>query len=212
MSSSAPSLQGRPEAERRRIHDALVEVCREGGLGAATLEQVIARAAVDRAAFDRHFSDLDDCFAQYVGDACAPFTRSASTTAETTEDWRTHLRCVIYEMVSFWRADEARAHMLLVETYASGPLASLMRDQVLETMVDLIDQGRRLMDDPSTLTRLTAEALAGALFNQMHVLQSQNKLSEADRMVPQLMYFLVLPYLGVESAAAELSLSPRRES
>jgi len=211
MSSPAPSLQRRPEAERRQIHNALVEVCREGGLGAATLERVIVRAAVDRAAFDRHFSDLDDCFAQYVGDACAPFTRSAWTTMETAEEWCTRLRCVIYEMVRFWREDEARAQMLLVETWASGPLAGLICEQVLEKMVDLIDHGRGFMDDPSALTRLTAEATAGALFNQMHLLQSQKKLGEADRAVPQLMYFLVLPYLGAEAAAAELALPPLAE-
>jgi AcrR family transcriptional regulator len=211
MSSPAPSLQRRLEAERQRIHDALVEVCRERGLGAATLGRVIERAGVDRAAFDRHFADLDDCFAQYVSDACASFIHYLPATMDTAEDWRAQLRAVIYEMVRFWRADEARAHMLLVETYAAGPLAALIRDQVMERMVDLIDHGRRLMDDPTALTRVTAEATAGALFNQMHLLQAQAKLDDADQLVPQLMYFLVLPYLGVEVAADELSLPPLPE-
>jgi len=212
MSSPAPSLQRRPEAERRRIHNALVEVCREGGLGAATPERVIERAGLDRAAFDRHFADLDDCFAQYVGDACGPFIDHVPAAMDTAEAWRAHLRAVIYEMVRFWRADEARAHMLLVETYACGPLAALIRDQVMETMVDLIDHGRRLMDDPTALTRVTAEATAGALFNQMHLLQAQANLDQADQVVPQLMYFLVLPYLGVETAIDELALPPLPEA
>jgi len=208
MSSPVSSLQHPPEAERRQIHDALIEICREGGFGAATVERVIERARVDQRTFDRYFSDLDDCFAQYVSDAYAPFLQSARARMETPEDWRTHLRGVIYEMVRFWRADEARAHMLLLETPASGPLASLIRDQVLEAMVDLIDHGRQLMDDPTALTRITAQAMAGALFHQMQLMYSQKKLDDAGDLVPQLMYFLVLPYLGAEAAAAELSLPP----
>lgn len=211
MSSPAPSLQHRPEAERQQIHNALVEVCRERGLGAATREQVIERAGLDRSSFDRHFSDVDDCFAEYLRDACGPFLGKARTEMESAEDWRTQLRTVIYGMVRFWGEDTGRAHMLLVETYAAGPLGIGIRDQVLETMVDLIDRGRGLMDDPAELTRLTAEAMAGALFNQMHLLQAGGKLDEADRLVPQLMYFLVLPYCGVEAAIEELSQPPLPE-
>jgi AcrR family transcriptional regulator len=208
MSSPASSLQHRPEAERQQIHDALVEVCREGGLGAANLERVLERAGVDRLAFERYFSDLDDCFAQYLRDASRPFVGHAREAMAAATDWRTQLRAVIYEMVRFWSADEGRTHMLLVETFAAGPLASLIRDRLLESMVDLIDRGRGLMEDPTTLTRVTAEALAGAMFNQMHLAEEQGTLGEADDLVPQLMYFLVLPYLGVETATEELSLPP----
>jgi AcrR family transcriptional regulator len=205
MSSSAPSLRHRPEAERLRIHRALVEVCLDGGLGAATAEGVIDRAGVERAAFERHFADLDDCFAQYVRDACAPFLGRAWVGADAPDEWRAVLRCVTYEVVRFWQADEARARMLLVETLAAGPRGSLVRDQVLASMVDLIDRGRDLMEGPAALSRVTAEALAGAFCHQMHQLQEQGRLAEADRDVPQFMYFLVLPYLGMEAAVDELS-------
>ncbi len=208
MSSPASSLQRRPDAERQQIYEALVEVCREGGLARATSERVIERAEVDRAAFARHFSDLDDCFAQYIRDACEGFLGRARAALEATEDWRTQLRTVVHEMVEFWGEDEGRAHMLLVETFAAGPLGGPIGDQMLEMMVDLIDRGRLLMEDPTALTRVTAEAMAGALLHQMHLLQVEGSLDEAGRLVPQLMYFLVLPYLGVEAAVEELSWPP----
>lgn len=205
MSSSIPSLR-RPEAERRQIYAALVEVCRESGLPRVSIEQVVERAGVDRSAFDRHFSDLDDCFAQYLCDARACFNKSVSAAMSSAEDWRSELRVVVYELARFYRADEGRAHMLLVETLAAGPLGCLIRDQALETLVDLIDRGRLLMDDPSILTRMTAEAMAGGLFNQMHLALGQGRLDATDELVPQLMYCIVLPYIGTEAAVDELSM------
>jgi len=206
MSSSPPSQQRRPEAERRQIHVALVAVCRERGLGKATRAQVIERAGLDRAAFDRHFDDLDDCFAQYVVDARDALTERATAAASAAPDWRAQLRSVLYEVARFLRADRARAHMLLVETLAAGPRGSLVREQALEAVVDLIDGGRRQMDEPEALTRITAEALMGALFNQLHLWHEAGDLGDPDRLVPQLMYFLVLPYLGRDAAMEELSL------
>jgi AcrR family transcriptional regulator len=212
MSSSNLSLQRPPDSERQQIHHALVEVCREDGLPRATIERVIERASVDRPAFDRYFSDLDDCFAQYVDEAQASFSERARAAMASTEDWRSRLRVVIYELARFCRDDEARAHMLLVETLAAGPLGCLIRDQALETMVDLIDYGRLLMDDPSGLTRVTAEAMAGALFNQMHLALEQERLDATDELVPQLMYCMVLPYCGTEAAVDELSRLPLPEA
>jgi len=207
VSSPASSLQHRPEAERQRIYDALVDACGEGGLGAVTLERVIERSGVGRSGFDRCFSDLDDCFAQYICDASAPLIARAREAVTAAAAWRAQLRAVLYEMVRFLSADEARAQMLVAETLAAGPQAGRVRDRLQEAMVDLVDRGRGAMDDPSTLTRVTAEAMSGALFNQMHLAQQQGALGEADELVPQLMYFLVLPYLGVEAAIEELSLS-----
>jgi AcrR family transcriptional regulator len=208
MSSSPPPLQRRPEAERQQIHVALIAVCGERGLGKATSEQVIERAGVDDAAFARHFADLDDCFAQYIVDVRDLLTERMETAAAATQDWRRQLRSVVCEMVRFLHADRARGQMLLVETLAAGPRGSLVREQSLERMVDLIDRGRRLMDEPETLTRVTAEAMTGALFNQMHQLQDSGDLADPCRLVPQLMYFLVLPYLGQQAALEELSLPP----
>jgi hypothetical protein len=82
----------------------------------------------------------------------------------------------------------------------------------MEAMVDLIDLGRRQMDHPSALTRVTAEAMAGALFNQMHLALGQGRLQATDELVPQFMYCTVLPYVGTEAAVDELSRSALPES
>lgn len=211
MSSPAPSLRRRPEAERRQIYAALVDVCLERGFPGASLELVIERAAVDRPTFNRHFSDLGDCFGQYIAEALIAFVDEIEVAAADEEAWRTQVRNAVQAMVRFCRADEARAHMLLVETLAAGPLGQLIRDRALEKVTEVIDRGRLLMDDPTLLTRLTAEAMAGALFSQMHRTMEQGILGEADDLVPQLMYCVVLPYLGVEAAVEELSPPPFAE-
>ncbi|MGN6201109.1 MAG: TetR/AcrR family transcriptional regulator [Solirubrobacterales bacterium] len=195
------------KTERRKIHLALIAVCLERGISKATCEQVVERAGLDRVAFARHFTDLDDCFAQYLVDVRDDLVERAKATA-TARDWRTRVRSVLYEIVRYLHADRDRAQMLLVESLAAGARGSLVREQALGELVALIDRGRQLMEDPDALTPVTAEALTGALFNQMHMLHESRQPVDPDRLVPQLMYFIVLPYLGREAAVEELSLPP----
>jgi AcrR family transcriptional regulator len=196
----SPRLQS--EAERQKIHEALVELSLELGFRRVTLRQLIDRAGVGRSTFKRHFADLDDCFAVYIRDAYDAFL--AEVEIDPADDWRGRLRTVTYALVRFWRFDEARARMLLVEALSAEPLGRLVRDQVVETTVDLIDQGRLLMDDSALLSRVTAEAMAGALFNQMHLALEGGKLDED--LARELMYCVVLPYMGPAAAAEELSI------
>jgi len=214
MRPPAPSLRHPPEAEpeRQQIHAGLVAVCRDHGLCKATVEQVVMRSGLDCDAFTRHFADLDDCFADYLADACGPLFDGARMAVEGADRWRLQLRGAVYEIIRFLAADQDRAHMLLVETRAAGPRGSLVRDQAFEEMVDFIDRGRLLMDDPTALTRVTAEALAGALVRQLELLQTDAGLKAAAEVVPQLMYFLVLPYLGQRAAIEELSKPPPSEA
>jgi len=208
MSSTPSSLQPPPDAERRQLYSALVALCRKRGLGKVTSDQIARQAGLNPGVFDRHFADADDCFAQYLIDACLSFIQRAEAATEDVQNWTSRLRAVVNEIVSFLHADEDRAHMLLSEAPAAGPRGSLVRDEALAKLADLIDSGRDLMDDPAALTRITAEAISGALFNQMRLLQERGELEHAREFVPQLMYFLVLPYLGREAATQELSRPP----
>lgn len=209
MNAPAPQQASQPEVERQRILDALVEVSIREGYRNATVASVVDQAGMTEEAFRRHFSDLEDCFAEYLFEARQAFFTEVGTAMVGIDEWREQIRAAGYAMLRFWRADERRARMMLIEVLSAGPRAQLIRDEGMELMFDLIDQGRSAMPDPELLSRTTAEAIGGAIFNQMHLALEAGELARGEELIPQLMYTVILPYLGTEAALEELERPPR---
>jgi AcrR family transcriptional regulator len=206
MSSCATRQAHPPEAERRQIFAALVEVCIRDGYKQASVEKVSEAAGMARADFERHFSDLEDCFTAYLLEGREAFYKAVGEAVlTTTPSWREQIRAAAHAMLRFWREDEPRAQMMLIETFSVGPRAQLVRDEAMKAMFNLIDQGRNTMPDPSLLSRATSEAVGGAVFNQMRVALERGELDRGEVIIQQLMYTVVLPYLGTEAALEELA-------
>lgn len=122
------------------------------------------------------------------------------------ETWSDQLRAVAYEMLRFLSEDPERTRAMTVDVLSAGERAQLIRDQGMQALVELIDQGRQELDDPDSMSRTTAEGIAGAIYNRIHVAVAAGRFDALEPMVPELMYNAVLPYLGTEAAMRELSM------
>ena len=188
-----------------RLAEALLDLCFERGYRNLNLPALLERAALDEAAFHRRFDDLEDCFVSVLEELSGEFLVAVAAAAGSEEAWRAQIRAVAYRILRFLKEDERRAHFLFVESPKGGDRAQLIRDRGLEAMFDLIDRGRAELADPESISRATSEALAGTIFNQIQIAIEQQALDAVA--VPPLMYAVVLPYVGVEVAAEELSIS-----
>jgi len=211
MSSSPTRPAPPPDQERRQILDALAEVCIREGYRKASVDSVVEEAGTTRAAFARHFTDLEDCFTAYILETREAFLVEIGGVILKHSGWREQMRAAAYGIVRFWQEDVRRARMILVEVHSAGPRAQLVRDEGMQMMVTLIDQGRSLMPDPELLTRATAEAVAGAITNQMRLVLERGEADHAQELVPGLMYSVVLPYVGADAALEELEIPPPEE-
>jgi AcrR family transcriptional regulator len=120
--------------------------------------------------------------------------------------WRDRLRAVAHEMLRFLREDPERARMMTVDVLSAGERAQLIRDQGMQGLIELIDQGRQELPDPNSMTRATAEGIGGAIYNRIHVEIAAGRFDKLEQMVPELMYNAVLPYLGTQAAREELAM------
>ncbi len=126
-------------------------------------------------------------------------TRSAAATLaapspEAAPDWRFRLRVAAYAL---YRRRRGRGR------------SGLPVEGELERLVELIDAGRAEPAAPASLTRLTAEALGGAISSQLCFAAARNgRQSPEEELVPTLLYMAVLPYMGAEAAAEELRTPP----
>jgi hypothetical protein len=127
--------------------------------------------------------------------------RETSTTGSATAtlaapagigDWRRRLREATYALYR-----------------EPGERPAPPREGQVEGLVDLIDAGRAEPAAPPTLTRVTAEALGGAILQELWLTACrQGSPPPESELVPMLMYAAVLPYAGEASAAEELRIPP----
>jgi AcrR family transcriptional regulator len=190
-------------SERAQIIAALIEVAAERGYGETTIDLILARASLDRAAFDRHFRGRYDCFLSAWQELNEDCLRSMVAAYESREEWPDRLRAVAYEVVDGLLGDPSRASFG-VEVLAAGDAARARRDMTMRVIAGLIDAGRHEMEDPEAVPHTTAEALAGSAYGQIYSRIVRGETEQLPALVPQLMSAAVMPYMGIEAAMAEL--------
>ncbi len=189
--------------ERARIVEALIEVAAEHGYLDTTIEMILERAGLDRDDFDRHFRGKYDCFLtawQEINEECMEEMLHAYNSAM---DWPDRLRAVARGTIGSLCNDPSRASFG-VEVLAAGDAARARRDMTMRVITSLIDAGRQEMEDPESVPRTTAEALAGAAYGQIYAKVVRGAHEELPALIPQLMATAVMPYLGIEAAMEEL--------
>jgi AcrR family transcriptional regulator len=201
-------MPSRP-SPRARLHDALLDLCFERGFQRLELVDLLARAGVGRAAFAREFADLEDCFFAVFKAELDDFQRQLAALPDRPGTWRERVRAGAYALYRFLAADQRRGHFLLVDSRGAGERTLLFAGQRIEALFDLIDEGRRELADLDALSRATAESLGGGIFNQLYAILGLGAALPPERtIVPQLLYAVVLPYLGPAAARQELEIPP----
>jgi AcrR family transcriptional regulator len=192
--------------ERRRIAETLLDLCLERGYRNIELPDLLERAEVDLGAFNRHFDDLEDCLCVIYLEVREDVFDRISRAAAAQHTWRDRVRAVAYVLLRFLREDERVTHMSVVDIRWAGERAQRLQAKAMQDLMDLLDQGRTELGDSGSISRTTAEAVGGGIFGQMFMAVERGTLSE--EAVPKLMYSAILPYLGPEVAAEELSIPP----
>lgn len=207
-----PPKQPDPDPFQDPIAVAMVEVVVEQGYAETSVEDVVERAGVTRAEFDRRFAGKEDCaqkiFEAFVGD----YIWRLETAYRSQEDWRSSLRAAAYEVAEWITENPKLTRFGAVDILAAeNEMIRVRRDEAFYYGASLIDRGRSEVADPASVTDTTAEMAIGSIVQLLtHHIQNGTELKPMG-MVPQLMYLAVKPYVGEELAREELT-APRPPS
>jgi AcrR family transcriptional regulator len=197
-------------AQRERLCEATVELVTEHGYEAVTEQMIRRRAGLGENDFQRHFDSKDACCIAAFERIAHAFKAEVLTASRAHQEWRHALRAGAYAAARFIR-DNQRDARFNVQLLRAGSYVQSRREASLQRYVDLIDAGRAELDDPSSLSRSTAEAVLGSIVALLVQRISTGRLDDIERLVPELMYVTVRPYLGDETAREELDLPPPPE-
>jgi len=181
----------------------MIEVVAERGYPETRVVDVISLAGVSRKTFYELFDSKEDCFlAAYdvllgnlLGDTAEGFeSRPGAPWAERME---AGLSALLEHLAK--HPDEAR--FAIVEVLAAGPKALSRRDAALRQFTDFIDAGRA--ETSTELPGITSLSLAGGVNELLYSEILHGATARLASRLPDLMFWLTLPFLGGEAAAAE---------
>jgi AcrR family transcriptional regulator len=185
--------------QRQRMMVALAQAVAEVGYAAFTVEDVVARAGVSRRTFYDQFANKHDAFlAAYdeVSGGLLAGVRSAFRDAPTFAE---KVERGLHAFVAYLVSERDFAHMCIVDVLGAGPAAIERRNGVIRAFVEQFEQAAAEAgyDAPP----LMCEAAVGAIHEIVYARLRAGLIDELPRLVPDLVYVVLLPFVGEEEAA-----------
>ncbi|HWT89552.1 MAG TPA: TetR/AcrR family transcriptional regulator [Solirubrobacterales bacterium] len=191
------------ESQRNRIHQAMIEVVSERGYPETRVVDVIGVAGVSRKTFYELFDSKEDCFlAAYdvlldnlLGDTTNAFESKHGT------PWAERIAAALEALLAHLAAHPDEARFAIVEVLAAGPKALARRDAALRQFTGFLESGRS--ESSVELPGITSLSIAGGINELLYSEILHGAVSRLPGRLPDLMFWVTLPFLGAEGATAE---------
>lgn len=193
---------------RQRILEAMLEVVGADGYEATSVHTVLDRTGLYRQAFYDNFPDRETCYLEAFDAGVARLERVISTAAGGQAGWQARLRAGLAALLDFLDAEPEVGRALIVDVHIAGPPALARRDEAMARAVAFIDTARREVDGAGP-PRIAAEGIVAGIHAVLHLKLATGRDGGFRELLPELLYFAVLPYFGPEAAGSEMSAGAR---
>ncbi|HWW66759.1 MAG TPA: TetR/AcrR family transcriptional regulator [Solirubrobacterales bacterium] len=178
-------------------------------VGAVGYEQTSVRTVLDRTevyrqAFYDNFADKDDCYLQAFDAGVERVEALVLAAAASEETWVGALRAGLGALLDFFDAEPDVGRALVVEVHTAGAEALARRGAEMQRIVGFIDLAREEAGESEQPPPIAPEGIVAGIHAVIHSRLSTGATDGFRRLLPEFMYFAVLPYFGVEAASAEM--------
>lgn len=198
MSATRPQLPQEFVAahKRRRMIDAMAELCAEQGYEATRIADVVRRAHVARKTLYDNFTGKEELFLAAfdatLGDAEVEVVEACDSIPAA--DWEARTEAGLRALLEYVAAHPAAARLALVEAPAASPAAAARYETALDGFIArLRDAAPPGSGRPATLE----EALVGGTVWIVQRQVRRGRAAAAAGLLPELTEFLVSPYRNV---------------
>lgn len=195
-------------AGRNAYTEAIVDLAFERGYEQVSIAEIAARAGGDEAGFRAHFPSKQACAVAALEEMIASNQRAVRAAFEREARWPDSLRAAAYAQARWIVENPRKTRFGMLETLWASELTGALRDQLFGEYVAMVDAGRTVAPNPSSVPELTAESVIGSVAQA--TTRFSERIGERDPIaaVPEMMYLAVRPYLGEEAARRELTIPP----
>jgi AcrR family transcriptional regulator/DNA-binding MarR family transcriptional regulator len=191
------------EIQRTRLLSAAVRAVEEFGYEGTTVAHITRRARVSRRTFYELFANREECLAAVLEDVVALIEGELVAADLGGLAWRERVRMGLWTILSFFDREPALARMCVVQALRGGPAVLERREQILDRLVTVLDEGRLEGARAGECSSVTAEGLVGAALGILHTRLLRDRRRPLRDLLGELMGMIVLPYLGPAAARRE---------
>jgi AcrR family transcriptional regulator len=195
--------------ERQRILSAFADLVAEQGYASTTEDQIIERAGVESAAFDRRFADKEDCLlaahdaamGHAFGVAAHAFLRAGGSWPEAT-------RAALAGMLGAAAGARALTRLCITAAFQGSERAAERHDRAVSLFAGFLEAGHETAGARPEDARLTREMIAGGIFELVRTHVVERRIDELPEALPSATIFTLTPFVGREEAGRIAGLPP----
>ena len=200
----SPKLELVNSSKREKILEGMLEAVGAEGYDATSVRTVLARTGLYRQAFYDNFADKDACYLAALEMGIGRLEAVMRMAAASEESWRGKLRAALGALLDQLDEEPDFGRGVIVEVHAAGPEALAIRAEALKKAADFIDLARQEEDEPESPPQIAPEGIVAGIHAIAHSRLSTGATDGFRDLLPEFMYFAVLPYFGAEAASAEM--------
>lgn len=191
------------ETRRKPILEAMLRVVGEKGYRETSVADVIAEAETSRTTFYKHFEDKHDCFLAAYELLVERLFAEVRTGCDAGAPWVERVSDGLATLVERFAADPALARTAIVEVAAAGAEARQLHWQAVNRFTAYLDEGRELAGErelPENISLMSAGAVSGLIFDELVAGRGE----QLPQRLPDLLFAMLVPYIGPQAATAEM--------
>jgi AcrR family transcriptional regulator len=186
--------------------EAMVRVAAAKGYEATTVTEVVEVAQVSRATFDAMFADKKSCFLEAYDAIIDVLVAHVSTAFESTvgQPWPDRVGAFLRALTDLLASESDIARMAMVEVTAVGEDARIRYRAALGRFTYFLEEGRNASPQGQELPADTAGFAIGGATSMIFDEVRAGRGPELRQLLPDLLFAVLMPYLGPEAAEAEM--------
>lgn len=199
------------ENQRRRIFDSLAAVSAQKGYADVSVQDIISLARVSRRTFYDLFADKENCFLSAFETIAVRVFNEVNTAYHAAGDpWSRRLAAALQALTDLYASEPSLARLATVDVLAAGPEALARRDATLRQFTVFLEGGKPELPATVPNADLMARAVVGGLWEAVYSYVRDDQAEDLGRLVPDLVYCALVPYIGHSRALAAITELDRR--
>lgn len=193
-------------SERERVLEAVVKMSAAKGYEATTVGDVVEFAGISQETFDEMFESKEACFLEAyeaVFDVLVAHV-TAAFEAASEAPWPEQIAAGLGALVELLSMEADIARMAMVEVTAAGDDTRERYRSMLTRFTPFLEKGRTYSGQGEELPADTARFAIGGATSMIFDEVRAGRGPELKRILPDLVFAVLMPYLGPEAAEDEM--------
>jgi AcrR family transcriptional regulator/DNA-binding MarR family transcriptional regulator len=191
------------EIQRSRLMAAAAQAVEELGYTRATVAHITRRAKISRRTFYELFANREECLIAALESVVESIRREVAAAGLDGLGWRERIRGGLWAILSFFDREPVAARFCVVQAMRGSQAVLERREEILEDLARIVDEGRGEGARGEDCPPLTAEGLVGAGFGLVYARLLRRDSEPLAGLLGDLMGMIVLPYMGPAAVRRE---------